>query len=894
MNITRKQVLLYTLTPQILPRIRNLVGTGFAYIAYFIAMVYSAVNLLPIGHPYTRAENIGSFGIRHAIGEAANNLKLDIKNLDQIILFATILVGIVIVILQVATLIGALFMQPVLAQMPTGFAGFFLTEHHDQDLAFMMMDMVFGVPDLFNSCITGTTQCLDTKGQPVEYLSDLTGEYGWPYPIHHGFHQLLQVYSLGLMVVAVIITIYFIITVILETAESGTPFGKRFNHVWAPIRIVVAFGLLIPVGYGLNSAQYITLYAAKFGSGFATNGWSLFNTTLTNTYLGETQDLVTEPNIPEIAHLLQFMFTAVTCKELENADENDAGEVKAYLVKNPNRPNNNLELKKATSYNSLINFANGDNSVTVRFGIHDPTKYAGYKGNVSPTCGEINFVLTDPRPSGTASPGAEWMQWIYWDTLVLEPWFDPAYAFYYDPVNIVNALFVKPPNTSNYPPPTNIAQQSYTFYQNEVASGISKAIADEVASGGWDIDTNLLQKGWGAAGIWYNKVAELNGAVTSAVFALPQVSRYPLVMEEVQLSKRRNNQALDSKTRFQPAPLAGGGAITYRSRPNADHQAAVMWEAYNYWNDVASSPFTTPTGNAFLDAINSFFGTEGLFSMRKNKDKHPLAQLVGIGRSLVESAVNNVSMAFMVSAGGAISNLVGLNLGGAAAAGSGFIISVAMLGLSMGVLLYYIVPFLPFMYFFFALGGWVKGIFEAMVGVPLWALAHIRIDGQGLPGPAATNGYYIILEIFLRPILTVFGLIASISIFAAMVAVLNDIWGLVTSNITGFDVRSEITGPATESLGDFFRSGIDQFFYTCVYAVIVYIIGLSSFKLVDEIPNSVLRWMGQGTKMFNDSRDPAGGLMNTAYIGSNQITGELGKTATSATANISKWGYNKG
>ena len=63
-------------------------------------------------------------------------------------------------------------------------------------------------------------------------------------------------------------------------------------------------------------------------------------------------------------------------------------------------------------------------------------------------------------------------------------------------------------------------------------------------------------------------------------------------------------------------------------------------------------------------------------------------------------------------------------------------------------MLFYIIPFMPFIYFFFAVGTWVKAIFEAMVGVPLWALAHIRIDGQGLPGDAAMNGYYLLLEIF--------------------------------------------------------------------------------------------------------------------------------------------------
>src|SRR5690606_13464289 len=41
----------------------------------------------------------------------------------------------------------------------------------------------------------------------------------------------------------------------------------------APIRLVVALGLLVPLGSGLNSAQYITLWTAKLGSGFGSQVW---------------------------------------------------------------------------------------------------------------------------------------------------------------------------------------------------------------------------------------------------------------------------------------------------------------------------------------------------------------------------------------------------------------------------------------------------------------------------------------------------------------------------------------------------------------------------------------------------------------------------------------------
>lgn len=174
---------------------------------------------------------------------------------------------------------------------------------------------------------------------------------------------------------------------------------------------------------------------------------------------------------------------------------------------------------------------------------------------------------------------------------------------------------------------------------------------------------------------------------------------------------------------------------------------------------------------------------------------------------------------------------------------------ILSIGASAGFILYYIIPFLPFIYFFFAVGSWVKAIFEAMVGVPLWALAHIRIDGDGFTD-AAKQGYFMILEIMARPILIVFGLVASVIIFAASVQVLNDIFNLAVDNVGGVDLDKILKDP-TVSL-DNVRSSVDAFFYTIVYVILVYMIGMSSFKLIDLIPGSMLRWMGLSVQAFTE------------------------------------------
>ena len=77
MNIMPKGSLRYMFMPELVTRINTLVLGGFQYIPFFIAIVYNIVRLLPSNHPYVNPVNIGRFGIRHVVAEAANHLAFE-------------------------------------------------------------------------------------------------------------------------------------------------------------------------------------------------------------------------------------------------------------------------------------------------------------------------------------------------------------------------------------------------------------------------------------------------------------------------------------------------------------------------------------------------------------------------------------------------------------------------------------------------------------------------------------------------------------------------------------------------------------------------------------------------------------------------------------------------
>ncbi|MCB1651520.1 MAG: DotA/TraY family protein [Alphaproteobacteria bacterium] len=918
--------------PGFIPRFRELFGSGFQYIPYFVALVYGAVRLLPPEHPYLNAANIGRYGLRHVMAEAANRLTLSWRHVDQILLFILVMVGMVMMVMQLFLLGLTVFVPPAAAAVafPSNFAQFFLTPDPAQDLAHIMMDMVFGVPGVFDSCISTAVACEDAKGNPIVANVALASGWGmepanFPMAMHLGLHQMFNLYSTGLLVVATMMGIYFIVTVVAETMQSGTAFGKRYNHVWAPIRMVVAFGLLIPVGYGLNSAQYIVLYAAKFGSGFATNGWIYFNDVLEDAHgaafknlasgmSADATGLVAPPKVPEIGGLLQFMHVARTCYHAEKILHPDAAdEIKPYMVKDPLAANPFKEIESPTAVNAtnnyaaMIAFAAGENQVRIRFGRFDddePDEYSLWSGKVAPICGELILPLADPRAVADQEKGVMMMQRLYLE-FIRWAWFDFANGGT-DGVSMQPLSFVKQyTSIANFDPNNDVMPDSsfitawvsvFSIYISQALMGDPNAggavpapvdtwtggdvpaIKEMENSGEWTRDPILEDKGWAGAAIWYNKIAEMNGEITTAALNIPYPNRYPAVMERVYEVKRKGKgNVVDFATRFQPE--AAGAAVAGDLRNANDGELALAyWEAFQFWKDsgAMSTPYTSSSGNQIRDILNVLLGTSGVFSMREHPDAHPLAQLSTAGRGLIEASLRNLAGAAVGGGSGVLAETVSKAVGVGIKQVSGFLVTFGMLSLTAGFILFYIVPFLPFIYFMFGVGGWVKGIFEAMVGAPLWALAHIRIDGNGLSGQAALSGYYLIFEIFLRPILMVFGLLASISTFSALVSVLNMIFDLVVSNVGGFDTTTELTGAAPSKLADM-RDAIDEFFFTIIYVVIVYLMGMSSFKLVDLIPNQILRWMGQSITTFNDQRENAAEtLTGKATVGMQQGTQAIG------------------
>ncbi|MCK6418715.1 MAG: DotA/TraY family protein [Alphaproteobacteria bacterium] len=950
-TIRAGQILSYAALPGIIPRMRILFASGFGTIAFLMAQVYGLVRLLPPAHPYLRLENRGRFGLRHVIAEAANHLVLSRKNLDQILIFFALLAGVVLLFAQFALLIYGFVLRPALAQGMGGAGAnesIFITQNPEFDIALMMMDEVFGIPEMFGSCVSTDAVCTHEGGG--------AGQPEFPYPFHHALHDLLQFYSTVMLLVGVLIFLYFIVVVVAETAKTGSPFGQRFQNIWVPVRLVIALGLLLPLGYGLNGAQYTVLYAAKYGSAFATNGWIRFNQTIANhdTFAdgganptGEKTSLLALPNEPDISPVVHFMSLAKACaygywrtdgmSKTAGYDipPGDQFYIRPYFVKNiypwmnldddpkDDKDSAQFAIKPETTYAQALNFYD-NNDIVIRFGREDYRKTAKFSGGVVPLCGEIRIPINSLKNKGEEDQkgGAGYMQKAYFE-MVRDMWFSTgepnrklwALSHRYMEKGIVSSAAVNRCVTEagaddmgcGYNMPSCTAADGNAFntpcakedpgadFKLEIIKDYQVQLNQKIADA-WNLFRNnsidaemqeeILRRGWGGAGIWYNAIADINGTFVTAVLAMPEGAAMPLVMEKVQEKKQQQDNEIKPEDRFMPNMADGRPVELNDADIDLEQQAAFNLAARlndlhsKFWGqeeNAVNGPEKSQTGNVMQNIVNMIFGTDGLFEMRgKNAGIHPLAQLAALGKGLVDHTLRNLALTTGLAFMGGVMKTMPI-LPTLASALSSFLSTTTFIGIIAGVTLYYILPFLPFIYFFFAVMEWVKTVFEAMVGAPLWALAHLRIDGEGMSGDAASQGYFLIFDIFLRPIVSIFGLIAGIIIFTAQVRVLNFIWDMVTDNVSGFGDSPVTTFQQPADT-------IDQFFFTIFYAIIVYLLATSSFKLINMIPDGIMRWGGSGVSSF--------GKINPDEL-QNQLTGYVatagivhGTTLTNSIRNV--------
>lgn len=177
-----------------------------------------------------------------------------------------------------------------------------------------------------------------------------------------------------------------------------------------------------------------------------------------------------------------------------------------------------------------------------------------------------------------------------------------------------------------------------------------------------------------------------------------------------------------------------------------------------------------------------------------------------------------------------------------------FILSFFMIGATFA----YVVPITPVLFWMRALISWLFLVIESMFGAPFWACTHMLPGGDGFASQKAIQGYMMMLDILIRPVLLVAGAVCTV----ALVQVSG--WLIVTLMNSWF-----------ANIGETFISMniFADMMFSVVFMTFMYFVSLHIFtKGVTFMPERISRWAGGAGSSLDESSDTQRSVMAAGVV----------------------------
>jgi conjugal transfer/type IV secretion protein DotA/TraY len=676
-------------------------------------------------------------------------------------------------------------------------------------------------------------------------------------------------FSNAMLIIASLLLLYHFIVMVAETAHTGTIGGKDTNQLWAPIRLVVAIGLLVPLsttgpGAGLNSGQYIILQIAKWGSGLGSQTWKAFAEAF-----AEKQTLV--PSItPAVQDTITQAFSVFVCMESIN-----------YYA-DPSRLNRPASKIKPKWGNTSVSGAR-----VLNFSDDTTTGHA--------RCGSITFKL--PDTSSAAGENQNVNRLVTANSQAFQAFLPSVQA---KAREIIMNYFIPERISTTSPPSRTTLNQLVASFQRQLIQQ-TNSLSMNVANSEYEKITQSIKGaadsyGWMSAGTWFMAIARAQGQVLANGIAMPTVkgptgiveagtdnSIYVDVMTWARTSPDSTADAAmgDLPTTTTPTGFAFQGAINYIGEGvgiAGTIVQALSTEFGGLITEFGDLLKGTPrqASEKILSGISNYAANYGVWKSGGEgqwdnvqstgmvvKNINPMASLTELGHRHVQLATDLWGLAIMYAGAGVSVSTIGAaasliptkatNVLGAMAglgttmglAAAGIIVFFSSFAFIAGVTLAFFIPLMPFVRFFYAIVTWAATLLEAMLCLPFLALAHLNPKGDGFSGQAPQFGYRMLFQLFVRPALTVFGLIASLLIFYVAVRFLNGMYYQAVLGIAGNWSGTGATG------------FVARVVFSIFYVTLMYISATMSFKMIDHIPQRALHWMGANAEeiRYEDAQD---------------------------------------
>lgn len=714
------------------------------------------------------------------------------------------------------------------------------------------------------------------------------GAYGKGLPIQNALRDLMLTYNSAVLVVASVILFWMILSVVVDTAKTGQIGGGRHNMVWGPIRIVFALALLIPMGSaGFSSGQYMVMKVAEWGSNLGTNAWEHY----VKGTLSDSNVIANQSATPATEFLRSYekMWLCVVSynamMEKTGSSERMAKRKladKAYDGKNQyqwvapdGRSCGALTYKNSeNTYQAMMDFTG-----TKKDSITDMLDSMLEEMKENMRQAYVRALLGEKEEPGLGLGLEKELQKAACRFASTTVFFnkDPDLGILQKQPECAGAVLAPllTPQTLGYNDLIAINEAFGKAVGPVLQAELNKARVRLQDSKMLDM---MTQRGWAGMGAWYHRISQINGVAASLIDApfsvagnsLPDSTDTESTSEDSaahQVPKDASKvlKAFDdwwlgyatsgSGSSTAQRDKATGALAPTAMNPEDLDKSSGLWDTLKGLVKGARSVISgTWLTNLIVEKMgfNTGYGAEVLIKMVGGNDVYPLAQLAAIGHMILGLGMGiqvGLLVVQVLVQGATIGALAGLGIWD-------MIGSLGTILMIAGLMLKIYVPLIPFMRVIFAVLTWIISVFEAVVMVPIAALAHLSLDGDGLAG-GAKNVWILWLNILLRPILTVIGFVGALLVFNAFVSFFND-------NFT----KSLVHGMPADGL----TYVITLVAYMVIYVFIIYTAANTVFKLLDIIPSAMMRWMGGSPDhSFDNNSDSDAMLAASNFMRGNHI-----------------------
>lgn len=653
------------------------------------------------------------------------------------------------------------------------------------------------------------------------------------------FSSIITYFNVIVLLIGGAMFFYNVAVGVMQSAHEGQVLGSRWSSLWAPLRIIFAIGMLVPVNSGYNLAQSGVAFVVQGSTKMASALWVA------------TADLVLAGDLPISAPVVKFdpdlmvklwdQSACIVTLDRQVQIANPAARV-GYMPPV-------IQDDRMTRFTGIYNGSEWvDAGICGQWSTPDTPLYltnivdgiaSSTVANANIAAGTANQILTTFRDGHRAimdgiSSDMMAIAAANYDALsgseISQPDITSDIATIHTGANVdmselvTNLRALATEGSSGMQRPRDqllnrIKGSDACFAENGSLSG---------ASDGREAQVGCYGEGWMGAGSWYILIAKINNELSSLSDAQssaegPSYKSAVMGLDTGDVYRSAVNAGIFTRTNTAGMPSREQTLDVLDRYAETFQNAAIQLAALGYsfpayiLSDIAEQTegagfWSKITRDAMVGATEFFVG---YFDPGKD-EADPMIGLINMGHWLI-----NIGTGILVLVAG-----TGFFTGGGAAVA---LLPVYSLFLSSGVTLSFILPVLPFLYWVLAISGYFLLITEAIIAVNLWALSHLRMDGEGISGDAGKMGWLMILSLFMTPTLMVFGFLIGMTLFRIV-----------------SDLISAGLFYAVASIID--ANPIIWLFGTLGYVILTvsaYIILLErSFSLVSEFPNRVMQWMG--------------------------------------------------